>query len=74
MRDDQYRALFNTLLNGMMHARVLLDGPAPHDFLDLEVNDAHGALTGLKDVVGKAVCQLLARWTLAPARRLRSQG
>lgn len=59
--DDQprYRALFDSLLNGLAYCKVLDEGPRPHDFVYLEVNEAFERLTGLKDVVGKRVTEVI---------------
>jgi two-component system cell cycle sensor histidine kinase/response regulator CckA len=56
---EYYRRLFNSMLNGLAHCRVLTDGPPPHDFVYLEVNPAFESLTGLKNVVGKRVSEVI---------------
>jgi PAS domain S-box-containing protein len=61
--------------NGVAYCRVDFDGAPPHDFVYLAVNDAFATLTGLKDVVGKRVSEVLpgiretdAEWLHAFAR------
>jgi PAS domain S-box-containing protein len=58
--DNQtYRDLFKNMISGLAHCRVLTDGPPPHDFVYLDVNDAFERLTGLKDAVGRRVTELV---------------
>ena len=54
-----YRALFSNMLSGLAFCRVLTEGPAPFDFVYLEVNDAFETLTGLRGVEGKRVTEVL---------------
>ncbi len=54
-----FRALFNNMLNGLAYCKVLTDGPRPHDFVYLEVNEVFAALTGLNHVVGKRVTEVV---------------
>ena len=49
-----YRSLLN-MLNGFAYCRMLFVEGRPNDFTYLEVNQAFGTLTGLKDVVGKNI-------------------
>jgi PAS domain S-box-containing protein len=56
---EYYRRLFNSMLNGLAHCKVLTEGPPPHDFIYLEVNPAFERLTGLKDVTGKKVSEVI---------------
>jgi PAS domain S-box-containing protein len=57
--EDHYRSLFSQLLNGIAYCKVLSDGPPPHDFVYLEVNEAFEHQTGLKNVVGKKVSEVI---------------
>jgi PAS domain S-box-containing protein len=45
--------------SGVAYCRVLFEGPPPHDFVYLAVNDAFTTRTGLKDVVGKRVTEVI---------------
>jgi two-component system cell cycle sensor histidine kinase/response regulator CckA len=56
---EYYRHLFDNMLNGLAHCKVLSDGPPPHDFVYLEVNAAFESLTGLKNVTGKKVSEVI---------------
>ena len=54
--EERYRSLFESMLNGMAHCRMVFDGEGrPVDFIYLSVNKAFEQLTGLKDVAGKSV-------------------
>ena len=57
--DGHYRSIFNAMLNGLAYCKVLTDGPPPHDFVYLEVNEAFETLTGLTDVAGKKVSEVI---------------
>ena len=57
--EEAYRHLFRTLSVGVAYCKVLTDGPVPHDFQYLDVNEAFGRLTGLNDVIGKRVSEVL---------------
>ncbi len=57
--EERYRSLFMNMLNGFAYCKVLFDQEKAQDFLYLEVNDAFEKLTGLKDVVGKKVTEII---------------
>jgi PAS domain S-box-containing protein len=54
-----YRDLFENLLNGFAYCRMLFEDGKPQDFIYLAVNDAFTSQTGLKDVVGKKVSEVI---------------
>ena len=54
-----YRSLFENMLNGFAYCRVLFEDGRPLDFIYLAVNAAFEAQTGLKDVVGKRVTEVI---------------
>ena len=54
-----YRDLFSNLLNGLAYCRMVCRNGEPVDFVYLAVNDAFTALTGMTDVVGKRVSDLI---------------
>jgi len=56
---EHYRTLFKNIMNGVAYCKVLADGPPPHDFVFLEVNDAFEAQTGLKDATGKKASEVI---------------
>ena len=57
--DEHYRFLFEQMLSGIAYCQVLTDEAAPHDFVYLEVNPAFEAQTGLADVVGQRVSNVI---------------
>jgi len=54
-----YRSLFENMLNGFAYCRMLFENGKPQDFIYLAVNDAFESLTGLKDVVGRKVSEVI---------------
>ncbi len=54
-----YRSLFEGMLNGFAYCRMLFEDGKPHDFIYLAVNDAFESQTGLKNVVGKKVTEVI---------------
>ncbi len=56
----RYRSLFDSMLNGFACCRMEYDdAQRPVDFVYLEVNQAFGRITGLKDVRGKKVSEVI---------------
>ncbi|MBE0555972.1 MAG: GAF domain-containing protein, partial [Proteobacteria bacterium] len=57
--EQRYRSLFDNMLEGFAYCRMIYDGGTPQDFLYLDVNKAFATLTGLRDVVGKNVSEVI---------------
>jgi len=57
--ETMYRSLFDNMLNGFAYCRILLEDGKPRDFVYLAVNGAFTRLTGLKDVVGRTVSEVI---------------
>jgi PAS domain S-box-containing protein len=58
--ESRYRMLFQNMLDGFAYCRMLFDERGcPNDFVYLDVNAAFSRLTGLRDVVGKRVTEVL---------------
>ena len=58
--ERRYRSLFENMSEGLAYCKMLFDDHGhPVDFVYLDVNDAFGALTGLKNVVGKKVSEVI---------------
>ena len=57
--EERYRPLFENMLNGFAYCRMLFEDNRPRDFIYLLVNNAFEQLTGLKDVVGKKVSEVI---------------
>lgn len=57
--EERYRSLFENMLNGFAHCKMLFENGRPTDFIYLDVNPAFEKLTGLKDVTGKKVTEVI---------------
>ena len=57
--EAHYRSLFENMLNGFAFCRMLFEGDRPRDFIYLDVNLAFEKLTGLKNVVGRKVSEVI---------------
>jgi PAS domain S-box-containing protein len=57
--EELYRSLFENMMNGFAYCRMIFDQGRPKDFIYLEVNSAFESLTGLKDVIGKKVSEVI---------------
>ena len=47
------------MLNGFAYCKMLFEPDQPPDFIYLEVNNSFATLTGLKNVVGKRVSEVI---------------
>jgi PAS domain S-box-containing protein len=54
-----YRNLFENMLNGFAYCKMIFDDGIPIDFVYLNVNRSFESLTGLKDVAGKKVSDVI---------------
>ncbi len=57
--EKRYRSLFENMLNGFAYCQMIFDGKEPIDFIYLEVNNAFEYLTGLKNVKGRKVSEVI---------------
>ncbi|CAG0990378.1 two-component system, chemotaxis family, sensor kinase Cph1 [Methanosarcinales archaeon] len=58
--EQHYRSLFENMLDGFAYCKMLFDDRGhPVDFVYLEVNSAFERLTGLKNVIGKKVTEVI---------------
>ena len=58
--EKRYRSLFENMLEGSAYCKMLFDHhDRPVDFVYLDVNSAFGRLTGLENVVGKKVTEVI---------------
>jgi PAS domain S-box-containing protein len=57
--EKRYRSLFENMLEGYAFCRMLFENGEPRDFIYLDVNGAFETLTGLREVVGKRVTQVI---------------
>jgi PAS domain S-box-containing protein len=54
-----YHSLFDNMLEGFAYCRMIFDQGHPIDFIYLDVNKSFESLTGLKNVVGKRVSEVI---------------
>ncbi|MEW6235483.1 MAG: PAS domain S-box protein [Candidatus Omnitrophota bacterium] len=57
--EEHFRSLFENMLNGFAFCKMLYEHDQPVDFVYLEVNRNFETLTGLKNVVGKKVSEVI---------------
>ncbi len=57
--DDRNRALFAAMREGVAYCRMIFDQGRPVDWVYLDVNPAFYELTGLRDVVGRRVSEVI---------------
>ncbi|MGB7621951.1 MAG: PAS domain S-box protein [Terriglobia bacterium] len=57
--EARYRSLFENMLEGYAYCRMIFEHDQPQDFIYLDVNRAFEQLTGLKNVVGKRVTEVI---------------
>jgi diguanylate cyclase (GGDEF)-like protein/PAS domain S-box-containing protein len=57
--EKRYRSLFINMLDGFAYCKMIFEQDEPKDFVYLDVNDAFESLTGLKDVVGRKVSEVI---------------
>jgi PAS domain S-box-containing protein len=57
--EGRFRSLFENMQEGFAFCRMLFEQGRPLDFIYLHVNDAFGRLTGLRDVVGRRVTEVI---------------
>ncbi len=55
-----YRSLFENILNGVVHVRMIFDGEQPVDYEYLSTNPAYATTTGITaPVVGRRICEII---------------
>ncbi|MGA2225065.1 MAG: PAS domain S-box protein, partial [Syntrophobacteraceae bacterium] len=57
--EEHYRSLFDNMMNGYAYCRMLFEEDEPEDFIYLNVNRAFETLTGLENVIGKKVSEVI---------------
>lgn len=57
--EERYHSLFNNMLNGFAYCKMIFKDDKPVDFIYLDVNKAFESLTGLKNVTGKYVSEVI---------------
>lgn len=59
MSETRYRSLFENMLNGLAYCQMLFENEQPVDFVYLDVNSKFEELTGLVNVVGRRVTEVI---------------
>ncbi len=57
--EKRFRSLFENMIEGFAYCKMLYEKDKPVDFIYLEVNNAFELLTGLKNVAGKKVSEVV---------------
>ena len=57
--EERYRSLFENMMNGFAYCRAIFDGDRLQDFVYVAVNRMFEVQTGLKNVVGKPVSEVI---------------
>jgi PAS domain S-box-containing protein len=57
--ETYYRSLFENMLNGYAYCRILYENGIPRDFIYLDVNHKFEELTGLHNIKGKRVSEVI---------------
>jgi two-component system CheB/CheR fusion protein len=57
--ENEYRSLFENMLDGYAYCRMIYENGEPRDFVYLDVNSTFESLTGLKGVIGKKVSEVI---------------
>jgi PAS domain S-box-containing protein len=58
-KEERYRSLFENMAEGFAYCRMIFEDNRPTDFIYLSVNSAFEKLTGLKNVKGKKVSEVI---------------
>jgi PAS domain S-box-containing protein len=57
--EKRYRSLFENMLEGYAYCKMIFERDKPHDFIYVDVNNAFDKITGLKNVAGKKVSEVI---------------
>ena len=57
--EETYRLLFEHMSEGCAYCQMLFENGQAHDWIYISVNESFGKLTGLKDVAGKLVSEVI---------------
>ena len=78
--ETAYHTLFDNMLNGVIHARLIFEGERVVDYVNVAVNAAYTRLTGLTGTVGRRVTEYrpeiatTERWFLESCGRVARTG
>jgi PAS domain S-box-containing protein len=57
--EKRYRSLFENMLEGYAYCKMIFERDKPQDFIYVDVNNAFEKITGLKNVAGKKVSEVI---------------
>jgi PAS domain-containing protein len=57
--EQRYRTLFDNMLDGYAHFKMLFEGEVASDYIHIETNSVFEELTGLKHAAGKRISELI---------------
>lgn len=69
--ETNYYSLYNNMIEGYAYCKMIYDGGKPLDFIYLDVNESFEKLTGLKNVIGKKVTDVIPGIDLLDAELFR---
>ncbi len=59
--EQRYRSLFENMIDGYAYCQMIFENNQPQDFIYAAVNKSFEKLTGLKDVTGRKVTEVIPR-------------
>ena len=69
-----YQDLFENMLNGLAYCQMFFDKGRPQDFIYLDVNAAFEKLTGLKNVIGRKVSEVIPGFQQSDSKLFETYG
>ena len=57
--EERYRGLFENMVEGYAYCRIIYENDEPVDWIYVDINDSFSKLTGLKDIKGKRVSEVI---------------
>ncbi len=57
--EHKFRSLFENMIEGFAYCKMLYENDKPKDFIYIETNESFERLTGLKDVAGKRISEVI---------------
>ncbi len=57
--EEKYRSLFENMLEGFAYCKMYFENGIPQDFIYLDINRKFEELTGLRNVIGKKVTEVI---------------
>lgn len=70
--EDRFLSLFENMLDGYAHCRLIFEGDKPVDYEFITVNPSFERVTGLQNVVGRKICEVVPGYAQANPDSLRA--